>query len=68
MQLVSLDGAGAATPAGLAAAALWAREDTLRARYLDNRPEEAGRIAASERPIWELLPRDVIAELERSGA
>ncbi len=63
-----IDGAGAATPAGLAAAALWAREDTLRARYLDNRPEEAGRIAASERPIWELLPRDVIAELERSGA
>lgn len=60
-----IDAAGAATAAGRAAAQAWAREETLRQRYVDERPEEAIGVLATTRPLAELLPRDVIADLER---
>jgi len=62
-----IDGAGDVTRAGAEAAALWAKEERLRAHYLDERPEEAMRLFASGRPLADLLPRDVLAELERTA-
>lgn len=60
-----LDDAGRPTEAGFADARAWRRDETLRAIYLDERPEEAGRITAGWTPLKDLLPRDVIADLER---
>ncbi len=60
-----IDATGAQTLAGAAAAAQWAWEESLRARYLDERPDEASRILAANRPLREILSRDMIAELER---
>ncbi|MGZ0187894.1 MAG: metal ABC transporter permease [Alphaproteobacteria bacterium] len=57
--------AGIATEAGHAAASRWAIEERLRDRYLDDHPAEAGRLGANLRPLAEILPRDVIADLER---
>lgn len=64
-----IDDTGAPTAAGEAAAQAWLREERLRDRYLADRPEDAGRLlAAAFTPLNDLLPRDVIAELERCEA
>jgi manganese/zinc/iron transport system permease protein len=64
-----IDGDGSSTPAGEAAAQAWLRDEQLRDRYLADRPEDAGRLlAAAFTPLNDLLPRDVIAELERREA
>lgn len=60
-----LDAAGDVTAAGGDAAAAWLREEKLRALYLDDRPEEATRLLAGAEPLRAVLPRDVVAELER---
>jgi manganese/zinc/iron transport system permease protein len=59
------DPEGRPTPAGESAAKSWAEEERLRSLYLDDRPEEASRIGGSLLPLKRLLPRDVIADLER---
>jgi hypothetical protein len=64
-----IDGNGSSTPEGEAAAQAWLRDEQLRDRYLADRPEDAGRLlAAAFTPLNDLLPRDVIAELERREA
>jgi manganese/zinc/iron transport system permease protein len=64
-----IDSDGSSTPEGEAAAQAWLRDEQLRDRYLADRPEDAGRLlAAAFTPLNDLLPRDVIAELERRGA
>ena len=64
-----IDGDGSATPKGEAAAQAWLRDERLRDHYLADRPEDAGRLlAAAFTPLTDLLPRDVIAELERHEA
>jgi manganese/zinc/iron transport system permease protein len=64
-----IDAGGAPTTKGEAAAQAWLRDEQLRDRYLADRPEDAGRLlAAAFTPITDLLPRDVIAELERREA
>lgn len=64
-----IDGDGSPTAKGEAAALAWIRDERLRDRYLADRPEDAGRLlAAAFTPLTELLPRDVIAELERREA
>lgn len=59
------DADGGLTAAGTAAVARWAREERLRGLYLKDRPEEAARLAAAFEPLHRILPRDVVAELER---
>jgi len=56
---------GHVTETGRNAAAQWAEEERLRTLYLDENPAEAGRLAASFRPLAAFLSRDVIADLER---
>lgn len=58
--------AGELTASGSAAVAAWRRDQALRARYIEDHPNEAVRIVATTAPLSALLPRDVVAELERT--
>lgn len=62
-------GDGSATPAGLAAGTRMARDQALWNRYREDYPEEAHALADwSLKPIDDVLPHDLVVELERKSA
>ena len=62
------DANGRPTMSGEIAAKSWAKEEKLRSLYLTDRPEEANRITYSLMPLHRLIPRDVLADLERRSS
>jgi manganese/zinc/iron transport system permease protein len=64
-----ISGDGSLTDAGRAAAAAMVRDQALWSRYRDDYPDEASGLESwSLRPIGDVLPPDLVAELERKLA